>query len=225
MADTDESDFLYFSDEELDLYNSVSGQPRFEIIREDLKSKLKPSRYEHVLGVAKTAFWMALRHGEDVTKAYTAGLLHDCAKYLPDKEMLERADYYSIPLDETDRSNVQLVHSKVGAYFARDIYGIDDDDICNAIFYHTTGRTGMSKLEKIIYISDYIEPTRNWKDDPEIPVIRQYSSYDLDLTLFKILEKTYKYLQCVYMDRISDGTRLAYEYYREIIERRVTDGN
>lgn len=216
-----EVDFLSFTDEELKIFNAISSKPQFEAIRQDLQSKLKPSRYSHVLGVAKTSVWLAFRHGADVNKAYTAGLLHDCAKYLNDSDMLEKADYYHIPLTDVERNAVQLVHSKVGAYFAKDIYGVEDEDIRNAIFNHTTGRIGMSQLEKIIYISDYIEPTRNWKDDAEVPVIRKCSGTDLDMTLYMILEKTYKYLISSYKDNISDTTRQTYEYYK----RRVTDGD
>lgn len=218
MCESSESNFLFFTDEELALFVNISQQSRFEVIREDLKSKLKPSRYSHVLGVAETAVWLALRHGEDIEKAYTAGILHDCAKYLPDSDMLENADHYGIPLDNIERKAVQLVHSKVGACFARDIYGITDEDILNAIFYHTTGRIGMSKLEKIIYIADYIEPTRNWGSDTDIPLIRKYSSTDLDVTLYMILEKTYKYLLETYKDNISDVTRQTFDYYRCIVK-------
>lgn len=217
MTNSSESDFLFFTDEELDIFNQISRQNRFGTIREELKSKLKPSRHEHVLGVAQTAVWLAIKHGEDVNKAYTAGILHDCAKYLPDNEMLEQADYYHIELDDVERRAVQLVHSKVGAYYARDIYGVGDEDILNAIFYHTTGRIGMSKLEKIIYISDYIEPTRKWTDDPDIPAIRACSSKDLDRTLLMILEKTYNYLIATYKDNLSDITRQTYEYYKSVI--------
>ena len=154
-------------------------------------------------------------------KAYTAGLLHDCAKYLDDEQMLEAAKEHNIELEEVEKTSVQLVHAKVGAVFAKEVYGIEDEDILNAIRYHTTGRPDMSLLEKIIYVADYIEPgRRRMVDDVDsakrLELARSYASVDIDLALKTILKETYDYLQTKTDYAISDMTQKAYEFYKDI---------
>ena len=185
---------------------------------DDMEKKLSSHRYEHVKNVAKTAVRLALIFGEDSDKAYTAGLLHDCAKYLDDEAMLAAASQAGIELDEIEKKAVPLVHAKVGAYFARTRYGIEDTDILNAILYHTTGRPGMSMLEKIIYIADYIEPGRKRmvnddKGESLLNTARSIATYDLDEALRFILKSTVDYLQTRTDYAISDITKKTFEYY------------
>lgn len=186
-----------------------------------MDSLLSPHRVAHVKNVAKTAVRLAQIYGADMDKAYIAGLLHDCAKYLDDDQMLEAAKEHNIELEEIEKTSIQLVHAKVGAVFAKEIYGIEDEDIINAIRYHTTGRPEMSLLEKIIYVADYIEPGRKrMADDPNavkmLERARSYATLDLDYALRYILKETYDYLVRQTDYSISDMTRKAYEYYRDI---------
>ncbi len=186
-----------------------------------MDSLLSPHRVAHVKNVAKTAVRLAQIYGADMDKAYIAGLLHDCAKYLDDEQMLEAAKEHNIELEEIEKTSIQLVHAKVGAVFAKEIYGIEDEDIMNAIRYHTTGRPEMSLLEKIIYVADYIEPGRKrMVDDPEagkmLERARSLATLDLDHALRYILKETYDYLVKQTDYSISDMTRKAYEYYRDI---------
>ena len=117
-------------------------------------------RFEHTLGVEYTAAALAMRYGEDIRNARTAGLLHDCAKCLSDKKRLSICRKNKIPMTELEKKNPFLLHGKVGAYLAKQKYGIKNQDVLNAIRNHTTGRQGMSLLEKIVFIADYIEPCR-----------------------------------------------------------------
>ncbi|MCR5331426.1 MAG: nicotinate-nucleotide adenylyltransferase [Lachnospiraceae bacterium] len=186
-----------------------------------MESLLSPHRFTHVKNVAKTAVKLARTYNADMDKAYIAGLLHDCAKYLDDEQMLQVAEEYNIELEEVEKASLQLVHAKIGAVFAREVYGIEDEDILNAIRYHTTGRPNMSLLEKIIYIADYIEPGRKRDiSDPQaarmLELARSFASVDLDQTLKYILKETYDYLVNKTDYAISDMTRKAYEFYKDI---------
>lgn len=187
-----------------------------EQLRECMKKILKKSRYQHVLGVEDVAVDLAVIYGCDCQKASIAGILHDCAKPLTDDELLAECKKYQIPISEYEAQSIYLLHAKVGAAHARDKYGIQDEDILNAITYHTTGRPNMSLLEKIIFTADYIEPNR--KPLPRIEEIR-FAAYDshIDLALFMILENTLNYLKSI--DAVIDHrTNETYEYYKKYIK-------
>ncbi len=149
-------------------------------------SYLNYRRIPHVLGTEQEAIRLAERYGGDVEKARRAALLHDCTKKLGMEEQLALCKQYGIQLDELEQREVKLLHSKTGAAIARDIYGVDDE-ICSAIWYHTTGHANMSKLEKIIYLADYIEPSRNF---PGVDKLRKVCYEDLDKGLLLGLEMT-----------------------------------
>ncbi|MCR5684299.1 MAG: nicotinate-nucleotide adenylyltransferase [Lachnospiraceae bacterium] len=200
--------------------NGLYLSEQFEAIKKSLEQKLKPSRYEHTLNVAKTAARLALIHGVDSDKAYLAGLLHDCAKYMDDETMLAEGEAKCPDLDEFDRGSIQLIHAKLGAVYAREQYGIDDTDILNSIRYHTTGRPDMSRLEEIIYIADYIEPGRSREDkarQQELELARSMATYDIKGTMRFILKCTYDYLNSP-LNRypISPMTLKAYDFYEKI---------
>jgi len=182
-----------------------------EHLRECMKQILKESRYQHVLGVEEVAVDLAIIYGCDSLKASIAGILHDCAKPLTDDELLAECRKYHIPISEYESKSIYLLHAKVGAAFAQDKYGIQDEDILNAITYHTTGRPNMSLLEKIIFTADYIEPNR--KPLPRIEEIR-LAAYDnhIDLAILMILENTLNYLKSI--DAVIDQRTIeTYKYY------------
>ena len=175
-------------------------KPTFDIsydeldkIRHDLKKRLKKYRYYHTLGVADTCAQLASRYGYPVLKAYTAGLLHDCAKYMSGDEYIKCAKKNKIAITESERQYPDLLHAKLGAYYAKKRYGIDDRDICHAICVHTTGEPGMNLLDEILYVSDYIEPSRT--KQPRINDVRAMAYYDLRATVRMILSDTINYLR------------------------------
>lgn len=161
-------------------------------IQEKLKKVQNERRYEHTLGVAYTATCLAYRYGEDPEKARLAGLLHDCAKHLSGEKALEMCAKYDLPVNNIEKNNPFLLHGKVGALIAQKKFNVDDEDILNAITYHTTGRPGMSLLEKIIYVSDYIEPNRDFASN--LDTVRKLAFENLDMALMKILEDILKHL-------------------------------
>lgn len=201
-------------EEDFIISRGIYRNSRYEAIRAELAGLLKPSRYTHVLNVAQTAVKLAEAHGEDTDKAYLSGLLHDCAKYLSDEDMLNTAVNLGLNPDEVERRAIQLLHSKVGAEFASAKYGVEDSDIINAVRFHTTGRPGMSRLEKIIYISDYIEPGRSF-DTGYLDLLRSVAVSNLDKTLCMILKSVYEYLLSSNSECISSLTLDALNYYTQ----------
>ena len=155
-----------------------------EQLRPVALSYLKHKRIPHVLGTEQEAIRLAERYGADVEKARVAALLHDCTKKLSMEEQLALCAKYGIQLDELEQQALKLLHSKTGACIARDVFGVDED-IYSAIWYHTTGHANMTKLEKIIYLADYIEPTR---DFPGVDELRKACYEDLDRGLLLGLE-------------------------------------
>lgn len=179
-------------------------------IRKKMEKTLDAKRFEHTLGVAYTASSLAMRYGEDLNKALTAGLLHDCAKCIDNEKKIAICKKHNIPINEVERKNPFLLHAKVGSYLAMKRFNIHDQDVINAILNHNTGRPGMSLLEKIIYVADYIEPGR--KQAPNLPKLRKMAFQDLDKTLILILEDTLHYLKKTDMP-IDNMTQRTYDYY------------
>ena len=170
------------------LYGTAADLKRLplEQLRPVALSCLNHRRIPHVLGTEQEAVRLAVRYGADVEKARRAALLHDCTKRLSKKEHLELCRQYGIPLDDVERKAGSLLHAKTGAEEARRVFGVDDE-IYGAIRYHTTGRAHMTLLEKIIYLADYIEPSR---DFPGVEKLRKACYEDLDKCLLKVLEMT-----------------------------------
>ncbi|QUH31641.1 bis(5'-nucleosyl)-tetraphosphatase (symmetrical) YqeK [Vallitalea guaymasensis] len=184
-------------------------------IRNHLLKQLSENRYEHTLGVEKTAVSLAKLYNVDIEKARVAALLHDCAKNLSDDKKLELCEKYNIEVTEEQKKNLDLIHAEIGSVMAKYEYEIDDEDILNAITYHTTGKPNMSNLEKIIYVSDYIEPGRT--KAPNLDEIRRVVMKDLDKALYMILSDTINYLKTS-KKYIVPTTMEAYEYYKNILD-------
>lgn len=188
-----------------------------EEMQEVLQKVLKRGRYRHTLGVRYTAQAMAMRFGEDIEAAGCAGVLHDCAKYLSDEQFLSACEKNAISVSETERQQPSLLHAKLGACYAREVYGVLDEEILSAIRWHTTGKPEMTVLEKIIFIADYIEPGR--KPLPRIAEIRRISFENLDQAMCMILDNTLSYLKGekeAEASLIDAHSIEAYHYYREL---------
>lgn len=149
-------------------------------------SYLKPKRMPHVLGTEQEAVRLVRRYGGDETQARIAALLHDCTKKLDMAQQLALCERYGIMLDEMEQRALKLLHSKTGAAIARDVFGVEDA-VYDAILYHTTGKPDMTRLEKIIYLADYIEPTR---DFPGVDELRKTVYEDMDKGLLMGLTMT-----------------------------------
>lgn len=181
-------------------------------IQEKLIKELDPKRYQHTLGVAFTAVALAMCYGMDIEQAYLAGILHDCAKGMKAEELLCFCKKNALNLSEVEKKNTALLHAKVGSVLAKEKYHIEDLEIRSAILYHTTGHPDMTKLEKIIFISDYIEPFRT--HDTTLSELRKLVYKDMDKCLYLILEHTVTYLRSSGKE-IDPMTEITYNYYKE----------
>ena len=131
-------------------------------MRRKLQGRLKASRFAHSIGVADTAVKLAKRFGVDTEKAYIAGLLHDCAREFEDAQLPAEATKRNIEIGEVESKMPLLLHSYIGAVMIKEVYGVDDPEISQAIWRHTVGGRNMTALDKIIYFADMIEPHRNY---------------------------------------------------------------
>lgn len=154
-------------------------------------SYLSRRRIPHVLGVEQEAVRLAQRYGADVSKARVAALLHDCTKKLKHHEQLALCRQYGIVPDDVEQREPQLLHARTGAALAEDVFGVDEE-IYGAIRFHTTGRAGMTVLEKIIYLADSTEPGR---DFPGVDELRRVCGEDLDSGMLLALEMTAKKIE------------------------------
>lgn len=127
-----------------------------------IREKMGDYRYNHSVNVAKEAKKLAKRFGADEEKAEIAGILHDITKEMPKEQQLQIIVDSGIILDNVQLHAPKLWHSISGSVYVRDELGIDDDDILNAIRYHTTGRAGMSVLEKVIFTADFTSEERTY---------------------------------------------------------------
>ena len=139
-------------------------------MRRKLQGRLKASRFAHSIGVADTAVKLAKRFGVDTEKAYIAGLLHDCAREFEDSQLPAEATKHNIEIGEVESKMPLLLHSYIGAVMIKEVYGVDDPEISQAIWRHTVGGRNMTALDKIIYFADMIEPHRNY---PSVDHLRE----------------------------------------------------
>ena len=181
-------------------------------IRKKLKKELDKGRYEHTKGVMYTAGCLAMAHGYSVENAMLAGLLHDCAKCIPNDEKIRICEKKDILITAVEYDSPYLLHAKLGAYLAETEYEVSDPEILHAIKVHTTGEPDMSLLDKIIYIADYIEPGRD--KAPNLDEVRKLAFEDLDACMAEILSDTLKYLSSR-GGSIDPTTKLTYEYYKQ----------
>ncbi|MGP1569319.1 MAG: bis(5'-nucleosyl)-tetraphosphatase (symmetrical) YqeK [Eubacteriales bacterium] len=161
-----------------------------EKIDEFMKAHLTEKRIRHVYAVRDTAVHLSKLYGEDPKKAEIAALCHDLFKCFDKNTANEYVKKYN--LDDKYIDNIDLSHSKIAAAFAKEDLKIDDQDILNAISFHTTGRANMSRLEKIIYLADAIEPNRTYE---EVDYIRKMSEIDLDRAVILTLSGSIKMLE------------------------------
>ena len=166
------------------------GRPLNGLSDADLRavsySMIRAKRIPHVQGCEEEAVRLAQRWGADPAHARRAAILHDCTKYLDLKEQLLLCARYGIELDDMEQSAVKLLHSKTGCALARHLFG-EPEEVCQAICWHTTGKPDMTLLEKILYIADYMEPTRDFDG---VERLRALAYEDLDAAVLLGTEMT-----------------------------------
>lgn len=156
-----------------------------------LTKKNSEKRVNHILGVEEMAVILADIYNIDKVKVITAALLHDIAKEYTLKECLDTLNKFNVYYDDMEGKSVELLHSKVAFAITKYDFLIRDEDVLNAIKYHTTGRGEMTMIEKIIFVSDAIEKNRNYIGVEEIRVM---AKNNIDASMIMILDNTIKYL-------------------------------
>ena len=172
------------------MHNAIDGET-VKFIEKTIKSYMKKKRFQHTLGVMEAAVALAESNGADIHKTAVAALLHDYAKDFSRDELMSYVEKYKIEIDPVLEQAHQLLHGKVAARIAAEQFGILDDEVLMAIEYHTTGRKGMGLMEKIIYLSDFIEEGREY---PGVEALRQLASQDLDKAVLQALTNTMIYV-------------------------------
>lgn len=155
-----------------------------------VRERMPEPRYVHTLGVMETAIRLADHYGISKSDAETAAILHDIAKFSKPiwmKQIIQKEKINPILLDY----HHELWHAPVGAYVVQNEFGIEDENILNAIRYHTTGRADMSPLEKVLYVSDMIEPNRKF---PDVELLRQQATKGLDGIMLACISHSIKFL-------------------------------
>ncbi len=180
-----------------------------------LKKALDKERFEHTLGVMYTASCLAMAHGCDMENARIAGLLHDCAKCIPNDEKIALCEKNDILITPIEYENPSLLHAKLGALLAEKEYDVTNPELLHAIKVHTTGEPHMNMLDKIVYIADYIEPNRD--KAPNLSYVRELAFRDLDACMAEILHDTLNYLSGR-KGSIDPATQLTYEFYKQYKE-------
>jgi len=152
------------------------AKPDWGWLRERAFSMLDPGRVPHVAGCEEEALRLAERWGADLDDAREAAILHDITKKLSPEENLDILKKHGVSIGKLEFAGEKLLHAKSGAVLAKSEFGVSDI-VSDAIFWHTTGKAGMSTLEKIIYLADYIEPVRDFPGVDEMRVAA-YESLD-----------------------------------------------
>jgi len=170
--------------------NAYYQEETVSAMQEKLRLSLNKKRYEHSIGTMREAITLAHRFGADGKKARLAGLLHDCARFKQELLLL-LAERYGLKPDTYEREVPELLHDRLGALLARDEYGIADEEILDAIRCHQLCRENMTLLDKIIYLADKIEPTRDY---PGVDALRAIAEKDLDRAVLACMDSVHEHL-------------------------------
>ncbi|MBG9734171.1 bis(5'-nucleosyl)-tetraphosphatase (symmetrical) YqeK [Paenibacillus alvei] len=157
-----------------------------EQLIEAVQMQMPAARWQHTQGVMTTAVQLAKKYGADPDKADLAAILHDVAKYWQTDRMERMIREHHMPSELLEHDK-QLWHAPVGAYVAEHEYGIEDEEILDAIRYHTSGREKMTLLDKVVCLADYIEPGR---DFPGVEHIRELAEQNLNAALIAGFDST-----------------------------------
>ena len=187
-------------------------------INEDIKKELSEKRYNHSVGVMKKAEELAKIYGIDVNKAKLVGLAHDIGKELIREEKLKYIEQNNIEIDETEIINVGLLHAKIGADICKKRYNFDEE-MQDAIKYHTTGNENMNLLAKIIFVADKIEENRKYENENRMKALeeaRKLSVDDINKALLYLIDESIVYTtqkkELIHIDSIKTRNKIITKY-------------
>ncbi len=171
------------SESSFPILTKLRDHPKSKEILRYLSEKLAPERYDHVLSVQDTAVVLAQCHNANVWKTNLAALLHDVVKWMCDDQLYDAIARYGIELDPIEKIMPGLLHAIVGVKYAIELFNVTDLEILEAIRTHTTGSTSMGLTAKLIYVADFAEPTREYKEAAEV---RELAQTDLDQAVHNV---------------------------------------
>lgn len=157
-----------------------------------VKGRLSDKRYRHTINVKKMAVALAERWGADPEKAELAALLHDSAKELPKAELLQIFADNAIIANNAAQRPAPIWHGLAAAILCQTQWGVTDPEILSAIRCHTTGKPGMSKLDKILYLADMTSAERDY---PGVEDLRKLEFEDLDQAICEALEQSIRFVR------------------------------
>lgn len=157
-----------------------------------LTDNVPQPRLQHILRVEAMSIDLAQQHTLDETKAATAGLMHDLAKYFKPKRLLKLAKAHHLMIDSVDKANPHLLHAQVSAIVAQEEFGISDPELLSAISDHTLGQPKMSLLSCVVFLADSLEPGRG--NRPELDHARELSQQDLYQAVALVCDLTIQHL-------------------------------
>lgn len=163
--------------------NKILGKYNREELLETLKKNVGEKRFIHILGVEKMAVELAEIYSVDKARCRTSALYHDFTKFYSLEKNFEVLDKYEHEVDEIEETTVSLLHAKTGALLAKYEFGVEDEDVINAIYYHTTGRPNMSLIEKIIFVADAVEEGRKYEG---VEYFRNLARENLDRAVLEV---------------------------------------
>lgn len=162
---------------------------KYEEIQKKIQEKLSPKRYKHSQGVVETATTLAKQYEQDIEMIKKIAIAHDIAKEMTSEELYDYADKNGIELDEIEKQEPEIVHSKIGADICKKEFNFTQE-MQKAILYHTTGNVSMNIVDKIIFIADKIEPGRTYLNTEEMMEI---ASRSLEEAILCICQYTIQY--------------------------------
>ncbi|ONN27806.1 metal-dependent phosphohydrolase [Thermosipho affectus] len=147
-------------------------------------------RLPHVLGTAKFASTLAKIHGLDTRIAEFLGYIHDVFRDLPEEKLLKMSKAYGIDITLEDRMHPILLHGKIAAEYIKFRFKIVDEDILNAVRYHTSGFKSFGVYGKLLFLADSLEETRNY---PKVSYLREVAYKDLNMAFFEVMKNKIMY--------------------------------
>lgn len=171
--------------------NGLYLPEEFVALQHKLRENMDASRYVHTMGTVRCAIDLAARYGVDGKQARLAALLHDCAKFAP-QQLLASCEEYGLDVEELKKDFISVIHGPLGAMVARREYGVEDEAVLSAVYWHTLCHEDMTVLEKIIYLADKIETGRKYAG---IEAIREATDKSLDAGVLACMERSIAYVQ------------------------------
>jgi len=151
-------------------------------------NKLPPGLQAHINRVSDIARELALHHSVDQDRAALGMLAHDVARAMPDQELLRHAAEFNLPVTLVERRMPVMLHGPVGAEILHREDGLTEEDLYQAVYWHTTGHPSLDQLGKVVFLADKLDPLKISRY-PYLPLLRELALEDLDRAILEFLSR------------------------------------